>query len=86
MKVHVAVCNESLKDALAAATTSDAIHTAFAAPGPYPRLFFSGGKWCVVSWGAVDTNGRWRVVGGTVQHTLSPPDPDALKYPESKHG
>lgn len=86
MKVHLAVCPESLADVLRVATAADVIHTAFPPPGHYPRLFVNGEKWAVVSWSATDTNGRWRRVDGAVQHTPSPPDPDSLKYPETKVG
>jgi hypothetical protein len=82
----VAVCGDSLRDALTKATAADTIHTAFPPPGHYPRLFVSGEKWAVVSWSATDTNGRWRFVNGSVVHTPSPPDPDTLKYPETKVG
>jgi hypothetical protein len=86
MHTFLAVDPDSLAEALRKATPADVIHTAFPPLAHYPRLIVSGEHWTTVSRTSIDTNGRWTWRGGKLDHRPSLPDPEALKYPETKVG
>jgi hypothetical protein len=86
MNTYVAVDCEQLAEVLRRATPADVIHTAFPVDGQFPRLIVSGTCWITVSWGWANTNGRWRFSDGKLEHRPSPPEPENLKHPESRHG